>query len=345
MKVYIANFGRENYEWPECKDKATVATMNDVKAQPLWEQGMREEYIDSRMKNDKSAAGLTPTKQMASRWYNLMTIVSETSQDIWIHRDGDKLFWTISKSEPPYFRSKKEPVGRKRDVVVCHKPCEIWSDRNKKGDQLLWRALHPKARDFLSTEATLQNLSEDYAQYAIALINGDDLTPWHESDIWQKKNSQASKEYSPLTNASNTRKIACRISIEQRMVRTALKTTQNSNGQSEDRTIKNKEFRFSTELEMEEHIIALIDMQEGLCALTEMPLEMDEVNGDKEFFCSLDRIDSDGHYEAGNLQIVCRFANRWKSDSDDDEFRRLIHQIRTFGSFSTDNQASKAKPS
>lgn len=330
MNVYIANFGEENYEWPVCKDKSTVATMNDVEAQPLWEQGKREEYIASRIKKDKSAAGLTPTKQVASRWYNLMTIISETSDDIWIHRDGDKLFWTVSRIEPPYFERKKEPVGRKRDVVVCHKPCEAWSDQSKKGSQLLWRSLHPKSRDFLSTEATLQKLSDDYARYAIALINGDNLSPWHDSDLWQKKNQQASKEYSPVTNASNTKKIACRISIEQRMTATALKTTKQSNGQLEERKLKNKEFRFRNELELEAHIIALIEAQEGLCALTEMPLEMDEANGDKEFFCSLDRIDSDGHYEAGNLQIVCRFANRWKSDSDDNNFRSIINRIRSY---------------
>jgi len=59
-------------------------------------------------------------------------------------------------------------------------------------------------------------------------------------------------------------------------------------------------------------------------------LEMDEVHGDSELFCSLDRIDSDGHYEAGNLQVVCRFANRWKGSSDDDNFRRIIALIKEF---------------
>lgn len=43
---------------------------------------------------------------------------------------------------------------------------------------------------------------------------------------------------------------------------------------------------------------------------------------------SLDRIDSDGHYEAGNLQVVCRFINFWKGASDDEEFRRLLELVR-----------------
>lgn len=322
MNVYIANFGEENYEWPKCVEKNTVATMNDIDAQQLWELGKRDEYIASRL-NGKTAAGLTPTKQVASRWFNLMTIISQTNGDIWIHRDGEKLYWTISKIDPPFFDRKVEPVGRKRDVVVCHKPCDAWSDRTRNGNQLFWRSLHPKARDFLSTEATLQKLGDDNAQYAISLINGDALDSWHNREIWQTKNTRAAKEYSPVTSASNTRKTAFRLA------RTALNTTSQSNGQEISTISKNKDFCFSTELQLEEYIVALIGLQDGLCALTELPFEMDEIDGDKELFCSLDRIDSDGHYEKGNLQIVCRFANRWKSDSDNEEFRRLIQYLRT----------------
>ncbi|MDN7125657.1 hypothetical protein J6I90_12265 [Pseudidiomarina sp. 1APP75-32.1] len=329
MKVYIANFGQENYEWPECLDKSTVATMNDIEAQPLWEQGKREQYITERMKS-LTAAGKKPTRPVAARWYNLMTFISQTDGDVWIHRDGEKLYWTISKSSPPFFTRKVEPVGRKREVVVCHKPCEAWSSRSRSGNELLWRSLHPKARDFLSTEATLQQLNQDYASYALALINGKDLAPWHEQSAWQEKNKKSAREYSPVTNASNTRKVACRLSVEQRMSNTAKKTARNSNGQTRDATIKNKEFRFTSELELEEHIISLIERQNGYCTLTGLPLEMNESNGDSEFFCSLDRIDSDGHYEAGNLQVVCRFANRWKGASDDGEFRRIIKIIQEY---------------
>ena len=95
--------------------------MNEVNAQELWEAGNREAYIAPRMLG-KTAAGLTPTRAVAARWYNLMTIVSETSGDIWIHRDGEKVWWTISNSERPTFERKTEPVGFKRDVIVCHKP-------------------------------------------------------------------------------------------------------------------------------------------------------------------------------------------------------------------------------
>ncbi|WP_299844379.1 hypothetical protein [uncultured Jannaschia sp.] len=43
---------------------------------------------------------------------------------------------------------------------------------------------------------------------------------------------------------------------------------------------------------------------------------------------SADRIDSSGHYEEANLQLVCRFINFWKQATPDDEFRRLIGIVR-----------------
>ena len=40
------------------------------------------------------------------------------------------------------------------------------------------------------------------------------------------------------------------------------------------------------------------------------------------------RFERDGHYEAANIQIVCRFVNFWKSDTPDEEFRRLLALVR-----------------
>ena len=91
--------------------------------------------------------------------------------------------------------------------------------------------------------------------------------------------------------------------------------------------IKEKEIRFR-EGEFEKYVEYLLSEQEGVCALTGIPLVLDRQDDDKELMCSLDRIDSNGHYEKDNLQIVCRFVNRWKGDDDDDEFRRLVVMIQ-----------------
>ena len=170
MKVYIANFGRENYEWPTCLERGTVATMNAVAVQPFWEAGDRDSYITNRMTNDLTAAGKKPTRATASRWFNLMTAVSESAGDVWVHKDGDQLWWTTSSRDAPTFETKIEGIERGHEVVVCHKPCDQWSNKSRTGVSLRWNELHPKAKDFLFTEATLQSLSPSYRDYTLALI-------------------------------------------------------------------------------------------------------------------------------------------------------------------------------
>lgn len=337
MKVYIANFGRQNYEWPVYRERGTVATMNAVGAQKFWEANDRDGYIYSRMANDTTAAGRKPTKATASRWFNLMTIVAETVGDVWVHKDGDELWWTISRSEGPTFETKKEPIERGREVVICHKSCESWSNKTKNGVPLRWNELHPKAKDFLSTEATLQSLSPLYRDYTLALIAGDDLSQWHSSPRWAKRNEAAQKGYAPIKYGSQADKIAYQRASEifdaadatERMVRTAVNTTNSANGQLVERVVKRKDIGFSSAAALQDYVTELMGAQEYCCELTGLPLEMDEANGDPAMFASLDRIDSNGHYEPGNLQVVCRFANFWKGASADAEFRRLVGVLRS----------------
>ncbi|MGA4555551.1 hypothetical protein [Methylorubrum aminovorans] len=321
MKVFIANFGRENYEWPICLQRGTIATMNEVEVQRLWEAGDREGYIQRRMK-DKTVAGLIPTRPVASRWFNLMTIISQSSGDIWIHRQKDEFWWTMSRENLPTFEEKVEPIARGRRVVVCHKPCDPWTNKTRKGQRLDWAGLHAKAREFLFTEGTLQQLTDDNAAYAVALLAGEDLTPWHSRPWWQKKLLTRTGKGGPVTNYNPLQKAAYR------MAHQAFSTAAHSNGQEVTRTLKNKDIAFGSPNDLEKYIIEMYDMQEGLCALTELPLQIDGEEEDKELLCSLDRIDSSGHYAPGNLQLVCRFANRWKSDGDNEDFRRLVRLLR-----------------
>lgn len=80
------------------------------------------------------------------------------------------------------------------------------------------------------------------------------------------------------------------------------------------------------------YIAALFEAQEGLCVITGLPLQF-RGGDDHQLCCSLDRIDSNGHYAPGNLQIVCKFINMWKSNQDDAEFRRLIEVVRRSSGF------------
>lgn len=113
--------------------------------------------------------------------------------------------------------------------------------------------------------------------------------------------------------------IAMRLSVED--------TVKNSNGQLVQRTVKNKELRM-TPAELEKLIASLLDLQDNRCALTGIPFNFIGPDADKNLLPSLDRIDSNGHYEVGNLQVVCQFINFWKSDADNDEFKRLLMLVR-----------------
>lgn len=104
-------------------------------------------------------------------------------------------------------------------------------------------------------------------------------------------------------------------------------TVRNASGQFEQRTVKNKELRM-TSAELEKLLGSLLDLQGDRCALTGIRFHFAGPDADLNLRPSVDRIDSDGHYEHGNLQIVCRFVNFWKGDTDNEEFKRLLMLVR-----------------
>ena len=103
-------------------------------------------------------------------------------------------------------------------------------------------------------------------------------------------------------------------------------TVKNSNGQFEQRIVKNKELRMTPE-EFDWHVRSLMEAQGNRCALSGIDFQPHGLETDPNLLPSLDRIDSDGHYEAGNVQVVCRFINFWKSDTDNKEFKRLLTYV------------------
>lgn len=321
MNVYIANFGRGNYEWPLCYERNTVATMIHADTKPFYEAGNRIGFIDWCIANRKAASGLTPTRAVASRWYGAMETVENTAGDIWIHRADDKLWWTTSRDTPALWELKpsQDPMQKGAMTHVCHKPCNPWSNQNRKGNRLEWNALHPKAKHFLFTEGTLQKLSDDNAAYAMALIEGRNLSSWESQLSWKGAIERSKRNPATIYNAWQKTVWA--------ILDTVKNTINNSNGQIVERTVKNKELRF-TEDDLKAYIEALRESQEGLCAITGIPLQFVGEADDNQMIYSLDRIDSNGHYERGNLQLVCRFINRWKSDGDNAEFKRLVTIVR-----------------
>lgn len=324
MKVFIANFGQQNYLWPACLERSTVATINNVQVQPFWEARDRKGYVAYALANMKTARGETPTPSVASRWYGLTDEVANTNGDIWIHREKTELWWTTTRPDTVQIELKPSRNNERDgpEIYELHKPCDPWTDRTRKDGRLSWNGLHPKAKDFLFTEGTLQQLQPDNAAYALALIAGVDLSAWHDRPEWKRKVERSSSKASAGRSLDPIERAAWI------MARTALNTVAQSNGQQTLRTMKNKDCDMSED-ELRAYVATLIRDQDELCAITGLRLQFEGDHDDLEQVCSLDRIDSDGHYVRGNLQVVCRFVNRWKSDAPDGQFRRLMALVRS----------------
>jgi hypothetical protein len=322
QRVIVANFGRGNYLWEECKRNATVATFEDEDLRPFWLSGDRDAYVRYCIAKKKTFDGGVPTANVASRWFGTGETVSSTVDDIWIHKDGDDLWWTVSLNEPATvdLRDAQPGTSHVSRVFVIQKAANRWSRVSRRGTPLTWSGLHPKAQDFLRTQATLITLAAENSAYARALINGDDLSPWHNRRAWKQKLDESKR--APVAHRGAQSRAVWR------MVETALRTVAGANGQLEDRTAKVKESHFDSREAFETYVNDLITTQGGLCALSALPLQFDGEFTDIELLASLDRIDSAGHYAPGNLQVVCRFINRWKSADDNDEFVRLLAVLR-----------------
>lgn len=162
-------------------------------------------------------------------------------------------------------------------------------------------------------------------EWAIPIVRHSELGDAHESAV----DSASTKGIELVVDSETSRSQSiARQQAARRMAETARRTAMGANGQEATRILKNKEFRFGNLQELELHVKDLIARQNARCAITGLPLQFDDEHTDTELLCSLDRIDSDGHYELGNLQVVCRFVNRWKGDENDAQFRRLIELIR-----------------
>lgn len=325
-RVFIANFGVANSMWSQARDLPAVTVFNDEGADPFWRAGDREGFIAYCKANSVTQHGRAPTTVTASRWFNLPTIVTESVGDVWIHREQDHIWWTTTLEADAVVSHWPPPADGREPIVLYAKPSSPWSDRSRTGQRLRWSMLHPKARTFLFTEQTLQQIGEENADYAMALVNGDDLGPWHSLPDWRAAEAKSGKG---AVREAPARRIAIL-----NMVISAENTAKNSNGQVVERTVKDKRFGLGAREEAEALLDRLMAANDDRCALTGVALQFGR-ESDPDLRPSLDRIDSAGHYEPDNVQVVAWFANRWKNASDDAGFRQLIALVR-----STDAEAT-----
>lgn len=148
----------------------------------------------------------------------------------------------------------------------------------------------------------------------------------HSQDEWDEITTPSKKTNDVIKSDETTRSDL--IKSIKRMVDTAFNTAKNADGSLTTSPKKIKDAESFTQKSLFEYIEQLIETQKGKCALTGLTLFYDGNHTDDARRVSLDRIDSNGHYEKGNLQVVCKFANNWKGANDNAEFLRLIHLIQ-----------------
>jgi hypothetical protein len=110
-----------------------------------------------------------------------------------------------------------------------------------------------------------------------------------------------------------------------------LATAAQSRGQLVNRNVqmKVKDLGFDSDRTLDDYLRERMMIQGGRCALTGIKFQLPgEPGADKNLLPSPDRIDSNGHYAPGNLQVVCQFANFWKRDTKNEEFMRLLALVR-----------------
>ncbi len=320
MRTIIANFGVGNYLWPRCKANNIVVTFEDADLYPLWERNDRESYISRAIRHKKTAAGLAPTRAVASKWFNVTSLIHETADDVWLHLDQDGLWWTYSRAGNVTV-TPEEGHDPEQPVVVIRRAADAWSNLNRKGNRLGREALHPRAITLLAIQGTTQQPSQENAAYLHAIIDGSDLSPWHGNEKWKSSERARGPRASRITNTLD-------VTLE-RMADTVLATVANSQGDQKVVASKIKNFGFESREALIDYLRRLYQSQEGLCALSGLPMILDYEGDDDQMRYSLDRIDSQGHYSPDNLQLVCRFINRWKSNGQNDEFLRLMRMVQS----------------
>jgi hypothetical protein len=254
---------------------------------------------------------------------SIETISSLPRGTLVLHWEGglDHLRWGISDESFVVDREQTNEFGQ-RDYVFHRRFLHGW--RNTSIGKVPLSNIHPKARDLAINLATI-NRVQSHADYFRALILDQPSSDWESLPDWQAKAKEARWYPKPRTVLlAHRRAESITPQIEEaadyvisevaRMASTALHTAAYANGQTVLTVVKNKDIAFTKE-ELQDEIASLLEEQHQCCALTGYKFRSTATNIHLKM--SLDRKDSSQGYVPGNLQVVTRAANFYKSASDE----------------------------
>ncbi|MBT2336545.1 hypothetical protein J7E49_21860 [Variovorax paradoxus] len=215
------------------------------------------------------------------------------------------------------------------DVEIAMAPARIVDDVGQAGAAMVWleairsqfqHVEHKPHRGRYKGPVFRIGLKQGEARAFLELVMSEVLKPPSKAP-WNISGPQAGQTAQAATPPSHSGEE--RANAIAHMVAMALGARDQS-GQERSSIAKDKQVRFDSAAELQAHLATLWNSDH--CALSGLKMEMSR--NDPDLTPSLDRIDSSKHYEPGNLQVVARFINRWKSDDDESNFLRLLDLVR-----------------
>jgi hypothetical protein len=303
--------------WDRSVAEQAVVITHDAPFFDAWSSGDYDTYLSLERKVAKPGATEKGIRVNATTWFNLSNELARSEGDIWVSRREGYVWWGETTSALVKYTPHQHPA-RKVPVVAISKPVFQWSNKKKNGKPLIWKNIHPKGQQMLFARRTITPIKNDRAAFIKALINGEDLSSWYAQKEWKAK----------LGNRTLLNDIDPDEEALLRMMESIQNTVANSNGQIVQKTIKDKLLKNCTPEEMRVHLRQLMKAQNGICKITGIKMhQYGQKDQDDDLLPSPDRIDSSGHYEIGNMQIVCRFINFWKLAQDNGRFQELLEHV------------------
>lgn len=292
-------------------------------------------HFGLKVRSDEYPDGNAPESTIAHWRRNVETFLALEPDAIVLHWDSPQkcLRWCIV-GDGMAEEIRVDTDRRGQAGIVLHRPLRSGWHQNTIGGIPL-QHLPKRARDLAVTLGTIHRVRTDEG-YFRALIADEDTSEWVRKPEWRKGTDNKSRSAESFVTAIAARRQSradplVRDALEwweqevERMADTAIQTAKHANGQEVTRIVKLKEMGFASRDELLEEIDHLVRKQERLCALTGH--EFQQENPNPFLRPSLDRIDSSKGYEPGNLQVVTRAANFFKSASDAAEWEQKADAI------------------
>ena len=323
--VYKMSLGKSSRYEQEALSSGNLVFQSEA---ALHEAVLKEDkaailHAGSQVRNDKYPRGGADEPAVRVWRQSIETFRSLPKNALIVHWEAVRghLHWGLTDNE--FFLAREEPSDWGRPGMVFHRPLQGgWRKTSVAGVSLT--GLHPTAKSLSINRATL-NRVQTSPEYFKALIADADTTPWESLPDWKanavangwipKNRAAILDRIRKATSTPLVKEVANFFEAEvKRMASTALQTAAYANGQTVIATIKSKVCGFTRD-ELEAEIHALLKIQDGLCALTGFEFKVGSPN--PHLRASLDRKHSDLGYVPGNLQVVTRAANFYKSASDE----------------------------